>query len=50
MAWSFNKFALIASFLQLGSVVSGAATWPSSYDELEDIMSMTVNHSPIDLD
>lgn len=34
----FNTIPFLASALQLASTVSGSATWPSKYDELEDIM------------
>lgn len=48
MTWSIKSIVFLASVLHLGDVVSGAATWPSSYDELEDIMGMAEATTLID--
>lgn len=42
MAWKSGLLAGLLAFQVFGTV-----TWPSSYDELEDIMSMFLPHSQI---
>lgn len=39
MVWS-STISLAAAALQLSQLASAGPTWPSSYDELEDIMGM----------